>query len=90
MTRIIADAINSPRRIGLPRSNTKDENRRRNKKKIIHPPKVIQFEGTDENKRVLMFGPRSRLWERREKNNAITKTVEYRDCLVLDILIRIA
>jgi hypothetical protein len=44
----------------------------------------------DENKRVLMFGPISRLWGRMENNNATTKTVEYRDCLVLDILIRIA
>jgi hypothetical protein len=90
MTRIIAVAMNIPSRIGRLRSNTKDENRSRNEKKIIHPPNAIQFEGMDENMRVLMFGPRSRLWERSEKNNAITKTVEYRDCLVLDILTRIA
>jgi hypothetical protein len=44
----------------------------------------------DKNRRVFIFGPSSRLWERREKNNATTKTVECRDCLVLDILIRIA
>jgi hypothetical protein len=82
--------MNIPRRIGLPRSNTKEENRSKNKRKIIHPPTVIQIEGMDENKRVLMFGPISRLWGRMENSNAITKTVEYRDCLVLDILIRIA
>ena len=58
--------------------------------KIIHPLNVTQFKGTDKNTRVLMFGPRSRLWESRENNNAITKTVEYRDCLVLAILTRIA
>jgi hypothetical protein len=67
-----------------------DENNNQNKENRIHPPIVIQFDGMDENTRVLIFGPRSKLWERRENNNTTTKTVEYRDCFVFDILIRIA
>jgi hypothetical protein len=43
-----------------------------------------------ENMRVLMFGPRSMLWETKVKTRTATKTVEYRDCLVMGIPTSIA
>ena len=55
-----------------------------------HPPSEIQIKGMDKKKRVFIFGPKSMLWDRKEKIRRTTRTTEYREFLVMDSASRIA
>jgi hypothetical protein len=63
-------------RMGFEFERTRAASKTRLTRKKIHPIIGNHWGGMEEKRRVLMFGARIRLWERKNRQTAAAKTVE--------------